>query len=239
MENYYNGNLIVLEKNYLKKKGRPIKSNNDEIIKYEGKKNYYDNNNVKYLTIDNIIKLIENTKNEYHKFIYMLMFETGGRINEVRELKFKDIEMSGRVKIKTLKQRSKSNVFRYIKISDKMLALILNRKNVYKLDDDDYVLCKIDKKNNKKNVITEKCINESLKRNVNLILTSAYIDKAHCHVFRHSKAIFLLDKGLDIVSLKHFLGHSNISNTLIYLRYADNDFFKKLDKINENIYEIN
>ena len=44
------------------------------------------------------------------------------------------------------------------------------------------------------------------------------IDKkyAHTHVFRHSRAVHLLNAGLSLVELKKVLGHKNINNTLVF-----------------------
>ena len=43
----------------------------------------------------------------------------------------------------------------------------------------------------------------------------------HCHMFRHSKAMHMLEAGINIVYIRDFLGHEDISTTMIYVR-ADN-----------------
>ena len=42
----------------------------------------------------------------------------------------------------------------------------------------------------------------------------------HVHTLRHTCATHLLEDGMDIVSVKHFLGHENIETTMMYLHVA-------------------
>ena len=46
-------------------------------------------------------------------------------------------------------------------------------------------------------------------------------EKIHAHCFRHSKAMHMLAAGINIVYIRDFLGHEDISTTMIYSR-ADN-----------------
>ncbi len=45
-------------------------------------------------------------------------------------------------------------------------------------------------------------------------------EKRKFHILRHSIAIHLLDAGADIYFVKDWLGHKNIQNTMIYVRYT-------------------
>ena len=54
------------------------------------------------------------------------------------------------------------------------------------------------------------------------------------HVLRHTYATHLLEMGLDIMSLKEALGHSNINTTLVYLHIAQlgrQRIFSPMDKL--------
>ena len=58
---------------------------------------------------------------------------------------------------------------------------------------------------------------------------AAFPEHVHCHMFRHSKAMHMLEAGINIIYIRDFLGHEDISTTMIYVR-ADNRL--KNDAIN-------
>ena len=197
----------------------------------KGKNNYYDNDNIVFYSTEQLKALLDGITNEFHKLAVLLMYETGARVEEIRELKFSDVESSGRIKVLTLKQRKKNKIYRYLKISDKLMALILSHRLNNKLNDNDFVLSK----KTGGPAIARKSISYILKYNTEKVLGKAYLEKAHPHALRHTRAIHLLDSGMNIMLLKNFLGHSNISNTLIYLKYSNADMAAAVDKANNFI----
>lgn len=60
----------------------------------------------------------------------------------------------------------------------------------------------------------------------------AFPEHVHCHMFRHSKAMHMLEAGINIIYIRDFLGHEDISTTMVYV-WADNrlknDTINKLD----------
>lgn len=44
--------------------------------------------------------------------------------------------------------------------------------------------------------------------------------KWHSHTFRHTKAIQLIESGIDIKELQYWLGHKSIANTQLYYEFA-------------------
>lgn len=193
---------------------------------------YYDNagNNIKYFHIDDIRVIINNTKSNFYKMLYLFLFETASRINEARKVKISDIDFStNKVKITTLKQRKNKNIIRVLLISDTLKSLILMHQINNSLEKDDYIFSKV----NKGASITQQAVSKMMIKHITKILGEKYIKYAHPHVFRHSRAINLLDSGMNIVKLQIILGHSSIQNTLIYLKYSNTEILKGINEANK------
>ena len=221
-----------------------MEDNNKDIIIYEekkpdrvklagiepvrSKKSYFDNEDIKFFTVSEINRLID-TDNPFYKMAILLIYETGARIEEARSIKFMDIDPAvKRIKVLTLKQRRKSRIFRYLKISDKLLALILHYRLTNNMQEGDFVLAQ----KTGAPAITNMGFSLMLKKITETTLGKDYLDRAHPHALRHSRAIHLLDAGMNIKLLQNFLGHNNIINTLIYLKYSNKDLYEAIDKAN-------
>lgn len=199
------------------------------ISPVSSKKSYFDNEDIKFFTVAEFKRLIDGTDNQFYKMAIMLLYETGARIEEARNIKFSDMDSSnGRIKIITLKQRKKGQIYRYLKISDKLIAMILHCRLSNKSEDNDLVLAR----ESGKAAITKMGFSLMLKKYVKETLGQEYLNRAHPHALRHSRAIHLLDAGMNIKLLQNFLGHSNIINTLIYLKYSNKDLYEAIDKAN-------
>jgi site-specific recombinase XerD len=44
--------------------------------------------------------------------------------------------------------------------------------------------------------------------------------KRRFHALCHAMAVHLLDAGADVAFVQHRLGHANIQNTMVYMRYT-------------------
>lgn len=64
--------------------------------------------------------------------------------------------------------------------------------------------------------------------------TNLPTDLAHCHTLRHSRAIQLAESGCDLKELQYWLGHREISNTMIYFSFTYTQQMSLYKKINKN-----
>ncbi len=219
-----NKNIIIYEEK------KPDRVKLAAIEPVRSKKSYFDNEDIKYFTVSEINRLIDYTDNQFYKMAILLLYETGARIEEARNIKFMDLDpATKRIKVLTLKQRRKNQIFRYLKISDKLLALILNYRLKNKnMQDSDFILAQ----KTGRAAITKMGFSLILKKVTEMALGKDYLDRAHPHALRHSRAIHLLDSGMNIKLLQNFLGHNNIINTLIYLKYSNKDMAEAIDRAN-------
>jgi integrase len=205
----------------------PLVAYDEKHLEKSEKKNYYDTEDIKYIYEYEIKKLLSDCPKIYYRMVYSFLYETGVRIGEARNVKFIDIDFNkNHVKISTLKQRSKIK-YRVLYISDTTKALLLQHRVENMLSDTDFIFAK----KPGRNAVTRKPISNRMKIDFEVLLGEHRVEYGHPHVLRHSRAIHLLNHGMDLAMLKKFLGHSSIQNTLIYAKYSNKDLIDKIKEI--------
>ena len=203
--------------------------NENDIV--EIKKKFVDKERMKYLTEAEFQRLKEVLDNEEMielKLIIMLQYSLCLRVNEVLKLKCSDFERKSEkgkiyfeVSTSNSKQRRNINKIKNLVINTEVSLLFLTVINKCNLKENDYI-CRT--KHNK--IMSKRNYDKYLKK----IFKKANLseDKAHSHIFRHSRAIHLLNKGLNIAQVQKVLGHTSILNTMIYTKYSNYDINKVL-----------
>lgn len=149
-------------------------------------------------------KFLATIPNIKHKIGFRLMYMSGLRVNEVVTIKKHDFKL----KELTVRVRGKGEKDRYT-ILNKELAIDL-KKMISKSDKNNPYLFQ-----NKKTHLTIRTFQERLnKAKKDAKLTKKFT----CHSLRHSFAINLVNRGIDIDIVRQLLGHSTISTTQIYLK---------------------
>jgi tyrosine recombinase XerC len=173
----------------------------------------------KFLT-DNEVEKILDTINISSSFgfrdrvILELLYATGMRISELCNLDLSDLNMEGqeitvfgkggKERIVLINNRAKNFLAEYI---DKVRPGLL-------LENMDNTALFI---NNTGFRLQQRSIHRSL---ANIVKSIKFPKKVSPHVFRHSFATKLLEKGADLRVVQELLGHASISNTQIYTHVA-------------------
>jgi site-specific recombinase XerD len=186
---------------------------------------------VSFLTVENVSQLINKPDvNTYtglrHRVILTLLYDSGCRVQELCDIKIADVFLGSNP---TVRLHGKGDKYRTVVISVETSTLIsnyINRQLSGALRDHPLVTNRYHNKIDRDGVsyILNKYVSEIRKEG------QAFPSHAHCHMLRHSKAMHMLAAGINIVYIRDFLGHEDISTTMVYVK-ADNRL--KNDAINK------
>ena len=163
-----------------------------------------------------LIKLPDISKKYgFRDYVLLLtMYETASRVSEIANLTKKQITITKEHSFITL--HGKGNKKRQVTISINLASILKKYCDILLFSDDDYLFYSKFKKQ-----ITTKGINTILNKYV-VKARRLYSDKFNqhysSHSLRHSKAMHLLEDGVNLIYIRDFLGHNSIITTEIYAR---------------------
>lgn len=165
----------------------------------------------KVISKEKIKQMIELTENLKHKLVIKLLYSSGLRLQELIDLKRKDIDFErGILNVR----KGKGNKDRVTLISENLKLDLLKyySNNIFKTE---YVF------EGRKGKYTKKSVQKVLDlagKKVGIKVTP--------HMLRHSFATHLLENGTDIRYIQKLLGHSNLKTTEIYTHVSTKDLSK-------------
>jgi integrase/recombinase XerD len=197
---------------------------------------------IAYLERDELEAILTEIKRDTQKgerdyLLVSIMFNSGGRIQEVLDLVPASIHF---LKPYYVKFFGKGKKERICPLWPQTIQLILKYIELVgaKPDSNKPIFC-----NNQGTKLTRCGANYILKKYVNLASIkepSLRQKKIHPHCIRHSTAMHLLKSGVDIVTISHWLGHSNLDTTNIYTNInfdSKREALNKIDPIASNKQE--
>ena len=195
--------------------------------------------NIGYLdeeTLKNILKKPDITEQMGIRDLAILCvcYDTGARVQEIVNLTVKDLRLENPPKIRLF---GKGNKYRFVPLMPNTVAIIRKYLNEFAL--------------NEPNKLNHKLF---FNRNSDTITRAgiAYILNKYCrdiktivgtnispHILRHSKAMHLLQAGVNIIYIKEILGHEDVNTTQVYaqadLRMKTSALEKASNLIPQNI----
>jgi len=168
----------------------------------------------KFITYDELNKLLENAENYRDKLIIKFLFYTGVRVSELTKIKKNDIIFEeGFVKV-----YGKGGKERIVPVPKDLLNELkdyvnkINTENIFPLS------------------------SRQAERIIKNIAKKAGISKKVTpHVLRHSLATTLLSRGVDIRYIQEILGHSSLNITQIYTHVVPNQLKEIYNKVFESL----
>ncbi|MCX8178833.1 MAG: tyrosine-type recombinase/integrase [Candidatus Aenigmarchaeota archaeon] len=161
-----------------------------------------------YLSKNDISKIFSSVKNSTHYAVLCFLYFAGLKLNEVRFLKWCDIDFEN-----DLIRINGKRDFRFVFLHPRIKHAIekIERKSEYILISE------------KGDIFDERTIQQI----VNNAARKAKITKRVTpHMLRHSFATHLLEAGADIRYIQHLLGHKDLRTTQIYMHVANIDIKK-------------
>jgi integrase/recombinase XerD len=192
--------IIVLER-YSKFLKRPIKlarpRKPQSIIK-------------EVLTEAEIVRILAATKNIREKAILSILAYTGIRNKELCLLRVEDIDFENSI-IKVV--GGKFNKDRIVNIQRDGLRTVGDYLGEYKRDSKDWLFTTLTRRS--------QYTGWTLRKLVKVVSGRARIRKrVYPHLFRHSIASLLVQKGANLMTIMSLLGHKNYATTLIYAQFS-------------------
>ncbi|GHT41886.1 integrase [Bacteroidia bacterium] len=143
-----------------------------------------------------------------HRFLLAFAYSAGLRLNQVRHVKISDVD-THRMQIRVRQGKGKKD--RYVILS----RFIKERLQKY-LDECQPQLYLFEGQT-PGDIMGERSIQWIIN---DALLKTSIKKKASMHTLRHSFATHLLEDGVDIYTIQHLPGHSQLKTTLIYLHVA-------------------
>lgn len=177
---------------------------------------------INYLTIDGIKLLLlqpdlSTSKGIRDLAMIALMYDTGARVQEIIDLPPFSLRLS---KPYTIKIVGKGNKARIVPLMNEEVIHLKNYMSKNSLLED-YANMYPLFSNNRKEKLTRAGVTHilqkyaSMARKENSVLIPA---KISCHSLRHSKAMHLLQAGVNLIYIRDILGHESVTTTEVYAK---------------------
>jgi integrase/recombinase XerD len=191
-----------------------------EVIGVPIKKAAYKTMN--YLTIEAVTMLLQqpdtkNTRGRRDLALLSLMYDIGARVQEIIDLTPSCVRVD---KPPTIKVTGKGNKARIIPMLDGQVKLLKEYMEENKLTDPGTNLYPLFF-NSKHEKLTRAGINYILSKYVGMAAKKnpkLFPSHISCHSLRHSKAMHLLQAGVNLVYIRDILGHVSVTTTEVYAR---------------------
>jgi len=177
---------------------------------------------ISYLSLDAIKLLLEQPdqqkpKEKRDQALLSLMYDSGARVQEIIDLQPSSVNFNQPYTIKLTGKGNKARIVPLMENQAKLLKDYMQGHRLLEPYAGNYCLFS----NNRMEKLTRMGITLILKKYVDRARKtdlSMFPQKVTPHVLRHSKAMHMLQAGVNLVYIRDFLGHTSISTTEIYAK---------------------
>lgn len=194
---------------------------------------------ISYLSVEGIKLLLQQPdtttrKGRRNLALLSLMYDTGARVQEMIDLTPSMLRLDDPASIKVI---GKGNKARLVPMLDTQTIHLKNYLKEYGLDSPTAKLHPLFS-NSKKEKLTRAGVKYIVQKYVEMARKENKLvlpPKVTCHSLRHSKAMHLLQAGVNLVYIRDLMGHVSVQTTEIYARADSKHKRIALEKAYENI----
>ncbi len=188
-----------------------------------------------YLSVEAIKILLKQPKSDdifglRDLTLLTLMYHSACRVQEIIDLHVYSIKFDS---TPTLCVTGKGNKTRIVPLNLETIKLLKKYISLYNLQKDDILFTnKYNKKFSERGIeyIVDKYV-----ENAKIDYPELFCCNVFPHSFRHSKAMHLLENGVNLIYIKDFLGHVSVSTTEIYARANPEVRRKEIEKASKAV----
>ena len=212
-----------------------------KIISIRNKK--HQSKEIPYLNIDQVKAILNSPDNTSQqgirdKVLLTVLYDSGARVDELIHMKVSDVRLFSPASVTIT---GKGNKVRTVPLMGNTINLLKKYIDENGLDKRQYSDRKYLFFNRSGNPLTRAGISYIIDKYVIIANSNGAninID-VHPHIFRHSKAVHLLESGVELIYIRDILGHSSVTTTEIYARVCTSKKRAALEKVYEDVAESN
>lgn len=177
---------------------------------------------INYLSLEGIRLLLEEPDRSTRKgrrdlALLSLMYDSGARVQEIIDLTPSMVRLDIPCTVKLIGKGNKSRIVPLLDVQVKFLKTYMSEHKLLEPYANTYPLFS----NSRKEKLTRAGVNYILAKyakQARVKNPSLIPKKLSCHCLRHSKAMHLLQSGVNLVYIRDILGHTSIQVTEVYAR---------------------
>jgi site-specific recombinase XerD len=194
---------------------------------------------VNYLSLDAIKNLLDmpdrNSKGGRRDMVLLsLIYDSGGRVQEIADARVADVRLHQPATVKLTGKGNRSRIVPLMEPMAKLIEQYLRENKLCLPHCNEYPLFR----NSRGNKLTRSGIAYILKKHFSEakeLFPECFPDTISPHVIRHSKAMHLLQSGVNLVYIRDLLGHISVQTTEIYAKADSSTKRKALEKAHADV----
>lgn len=190
---------------------------------------------INYLTSDGIRLLLEQPdrttlRGRRDLALLSLMYDTGTRVQEIIDLTPSALHLDKPTTIRVIGKGNKTRIIPLLEAQVNILKSYMSENNLTKPYANSYPLFF----NSRKEKLTRAGVTYIFVKyadKARQINQSLIPEKISCHITRHSKAMHLLQAGVNLIYIRDILGHVSVETTEIYARADSKQKREAIEKV--------